>query len=100
MQERYRENLIEFVTAKNEYREYLDESTAINYTLQLLSALKFLHSKNYIHAPGEINPNRVYFNEAGDEIYLDVGRSASSISAEWLLENAQELLASRMYIIV
>jgi hypothetical protein len=93
----YEWTLTDFIIEKKKHRQYLKEATIGNYMLQLVSALQSLHSKKYIHAPGEINSNRVYLNRKQDEIYLDIGRRASSISTKWLLENSHELLANRRY---
>lgn len=93
----YQWTLTDCITEKRKYRQYLKEVIIGNYMFQLLSALQSLHSKKYIHAPGEINSNRVYLNRKQDEVYLDIGRRASSISTKWLLENSQELLTNRKY---
>lgn len=87
-------NLIE---SKRKKGDYLRENVICEFASQLLSAIDYLHSKGHVHAPGAINSNYVFFTETYNNILLDIGRSASSISDEWLLQNSKELRANRKY---
>lgn len=77
----------------------MSEDVIITYASQLLSALKYLHLQKYIQAPGEINADRIFFNQMFDNILLDIGISSSSITNEWLFQNSESLLRSRKYLI-
>jgi hypothetical protein len=73
----------------------LSEKLIISYASQLLSTLWYLQSKKHIHAPGEINSNRIFFTQMYDEVLLDIGKSSSVISTEWLQKNSQSLIMNR-----
>ncbi len=68
-----------------------------DYASQLLSALEYLHSKKYIHAPGELNSSRIYFTQSYNEVLMDIGKSSTCISNGWLFQNLELLLKNRKY---
>lgn len=69
----------------------------IDFGNQLLSALEYLHYKNFFHAPGEINSYRVFFSQMYDQIFLDIRKNSDSIAPEWINQNAGILLRNRKY---
>jgi ankyrin repeat protein len=92
IKERYHDNLTEFIISKKENDQFLSEKMMTNYALQLLSVFEYLQSRNYVHAPGAITPDCIYFNQMYDEIVLDIGKSSSSMWYECLFQNSQSLL--------
>jgi serine/threonine protein kinase len=90
--------LTNFIESKRKSGDYLRENAICEFALQLLSAIDYLHSKGYVLAPGAINSNYVFFTQTYNNILLDIGRGASSISDEWLLQNSKQLIANRKYI--
>jgi hypothetical protein len=86
------------VVAKRKKNEYFNESDILHFSSQLLSAIDFLHSKEYIHAPGMINSKHVFFTETYNKILLDIGKNASTATAEWLLQNSKDIATNRKYI--
>lgn len=100
LQERYADTFTDFIASKHNTNDSFTEKVIIDYCLQFLSALTYLHSRKFISAPGALNGNNVFFTQMYDEVLIDVGRSASSISPEWLLQNSQQLLSSRKYSIL
>lgn len=69
----------------------------MNYASQLLLVLEYLHSKEYFHAPGEFNSDRIYFTQMYDNIFLDIGTSISHISVEYLMQDSNTVLNNRKY---
>jgi serine/threonine protein kinase len=91
VKERYHDNLNGFLQSRIENGHYLSKKMLFSFASQLLEALQHLHSKQYIHAPGEINALHVYFNQMYDELFLDIGRSPSFITAHWITQNSQSI---------
>ncbi len=69
----------------------------INYASQLLLVLEYLHSKEYFHAPGEFNSDRIYFTQMYDNLFLDIGTSISDISTGYLAQDSNTILNNRKY---
>jgi serine/threonine protein kinase len=98
LQERYYDDLNGFVASKRESNAYLTEKMILDFAKQLLSVLGYLHSKNFIHAPGEINSYRIYFTQMYDEIFLDIGISSSLASPKCLISQSKILNTDCKYI--
>lgn len=79
--------------------DIISEKTILDIASQLLSVLQYLHSKNYLHAPGGMNSDKIYFTQSYDQIYMDIGKRSLSVTSDWLYQNSQSLLMNRKYFI-
>ena len=100
VKERYSDNLMNFVESKRTNKTHISEKVILDYISQLLSSVAYLHSRGFIHAPGEISTDRLFLTNLYVDILLDAGKSNKFVSDYELVQNSHLYLRNGMCCVV